>query len=160
MIKSIHISQGLGSTSAYTWMKLPVVHEMDRVMEATTLPTLLLGGDPADPDEAFASWEKALALPSVRGLIVGRTLLYPADDDVSSAVATAVSMVRPGRAPRRRGRGMDMHSKLYIPARSATLPYTVDVTPESAGWSRILAAGAGTRQTAGTSRSSPPAAPR
>jgi DhnA family fructose-bisphosphate aldolase class Ia len=94
VIKSIHIGQGLGSTSAYTWMKLPVVDEMDRVMEATTLPTLLLGGDPADPDEAFASWEKALGLPSVRGLIVGRTLLYPADDDVSSAVATAVSMVR------------------------------------------------------------------
>ena len=94
VIKSIHIGQGLGSTSAYTWMKLPVVEEMDRVMEATTLPTLLLGGDPPDPDEAFASWEKALGLPSVRGLIVGRTLLYPADDDVSSAVATAVSMVR------------------------------------------------------------------
>jgi DhnA family fructose-bisphosphate aldolase class Ia len=94
VIKSVHISQGLGSTSAYTWMKLPVVDEMDRVMESTTLPTLLLGGDPPDPDEAFASWEKALTLPSVRGLIVGRTLLYPADDDVSSAVATAVSMVR------------------------------------------------------------------
>lgn len=94
VIKSIHIGQGLGSTSAYTWMKLPVVDEMDRVMEATTLPTLLLGGDPTDPDEAFASWEKALALPSVRGLIVGRTLLYPPDDDVSSAVATAVTMVR------------------------------------------------------------------
>jgi len=94
VIKSIHISQGIGSTSAYTWMKLPVVPEMDRVMEATTLPTLLLGGDPADPDEAFASWEKALGLPSVRGLVVGRTLLYPPDDDVASAVATAVSMVR------------------------------------------------------------------
>ena len=94
VIKSVHISQGLGSTSAYTWMKLPVVDEMDRVMESTTMPTLLLGGDPADPDEAFASWEKALALPSVRGLIVGRTLLYPNDDDVSSAVATAVAMVR------------------------------------------------------------------
>jgi len=94
VIKSVHIGQGLGSTSAYTWMKLPVVDEMDRVMESTTLPTLLLGGDPADPDEAFASWEKALSLPSVRGLIVGRTLLYPADDDVSSAVAAAVSMVR------------------------------------------------------------------
>jgi DhnA family fructose-bisphosphate aldolase class Ia len=94
VIKSIHIGQGLGSTSAYIWMKLPVVDEMDRVMESTTLPTLLLGGDPADPDDAFASWENALALPSVRGLIVGRTLLYPPDDDVSSAVATAVSMVR------------------------------------------------------------------
>jgi 5-deoxy-glucuronate isomerase len=29
---------------------------------------------------------------------------------------------------------MSMHSKYYIPARSATAPYTVDVTPESAGW--------------------------
>jgi 5-deoxy-glucuronate isomerase len=27
-----------------------------------------------------------------------------------------------------------MHSKYYIPARSATPPFTVDVTPESAGW--------------------------
>lgn len=94
VIKSVHIGQGLGSTSAYTWMKLPVVPEMDRVMESTTMPTLLLGGDPTDPEEAFASWEKALSLPSVRGLIVGRTLLYPPDDDVSSAVATAVAMVR------------------------------------------------------------------
>ncbi|BBX91706.1 Cgl0159 family (beta/alpha)8-fold protein [Mycolicibacterium boenickei] len=94
VIKSVHISQGLGSTSAYTWMKLPVVDDMDRVMESTTMPTLLLGGDPTDPDAAFASWEKALALPSVRGLIVGRTLLYPPDDDVRSAVATAVKLVR------------------------------------------------------------------
>jgi DhnA family fructose-bisphosphate aldolase class Ia len=94
VIKSIHIAQGLGATSAYTWMKLPVVDEMDRVMDSTTMPTLLLGGDPADPDEAFASWEKALALPSVRGLVVGRAVLYPADGDVSAAVAAAVAMVR------------------------------------------------------------------
>ena len=45
-IKSIHIASGLGASSAYTWMKLPVVDELERVMEATTLPTLLLGGDP------------------------------------------------------------------------------------------------------------------
>lgn len=93
VIKSVHISQALGSTSAYTWLKLPVVDEMERVMDATTMPTLLLGGDPTDPDEAFASWEKALALPSVRGLIAGRSLLYPADDDVRSAISTAVKLV-------------------------------------------------------------------
>ncbi len=57
-------------------------------------PTLLLGGDPTDPDATFASWAKALALPSVRGLVVGRSLLYPADDNVSAAVQTAVSLVR------------------------------------------------------------------
>ena len=95
VIKSVHISQGLGASSAYTWLKLPVVHEMERVMDATTLPTLLLGGDPdSAPDETYAAWQAALALPSVRGLVVGRTMLYPADDDVAKAVDTAISIVR------------------------------------------------------------------
>ncbi len=95
VIKSVHIAQGLGASSAYTWLKLPVVHEMERVMEATTLPTLLLGGDPeGSPDDTYAAWQAALQLPSVRGLMVGRTLLYPADDDVANAVDTAVSLVR------------------------------------------------------------------
>jgi DhnA family fructose-bisphosphate aldolase class Ia len=95
VIKSVHIAQGLGASSAYTWMKLPVVHEMERVMDATTLPTLLLGGDPdSAPDETYAQWQAALALPSVRGLVVGRRMLYPADDDVAKAVDTAVSLVR------------------------------------------------------------------
>ena len=95
VIKSMHIVQGLGSTSAYTWLKLPVVDEMERVMDATTMPTLLLGGDPQTaPDETFASWERALRIPSVRGLIVGRTLLYPSDGDVTTAVDTAVNLVR------------------------------------------------------------------
>jgi DhnA family fructose-bisphosphate aldolase class Ia len=95
VIKSVHIAQGLGASSAYTWMKLPVVHEMERAMDATTLPTLLLGGDPEGaPDETYAAWEAALALPSVRGLVVGRTMLYPADDDVANAVDTAASLVR------------------------------------------------------------------
>jgi DhnA family fructose-bisphosphate aldolase class Ia len=99
VVKSIHIAQGLGAASAYTWMKLPVVEEMERVMDATTLPTLLLGGDPAGaPDDTYASWRSALALPSVRGLIVGRALLYPADGDVAAAVDTAVALVRPGVA--------------------------------------------------------------
>ena len=94
VIKSIHIGQGLGASSAYTWMKLPVVEEMERVMDATTLPTLLLGGDPEGaPEETYASWRAALALPSVRGLVLGRTMLYPGDDDVAKAVDTAVSLV-------------------------------------------------------------------
>jgi DhnA family fructose-bisphosphate aldolase class Ia len=94
VIMSIAVTSALGSTSAYTWLKVPVVDEMERVMAATTLPTLLLGGDPdGSPDETFSSWERALALPGVRGLVVGRTLLYPADDDVRSAVATAAGLV-------------------------------------------------------------------
>jgi DhnA family fructose-bisphosphate aldolase class Ia len=94
VIRSVHIAQGLGSTSAYTWLKLPVVAEMERVMDATTLPTLLLGGDPTGhPEQTFAAWRDALALPSVRGLVIGRTLLYPPDDDVAGAVDTAAALV-------------------------------------------------------------------
>lgn len=97
VILSTAIASGLGNSSAYTWMKLPVVPEMERVMEATTMPTLLLGGDNGgDPDETFASWEAALALPGVRGLTVGRTLLYPHDGDVAAAVDTAARLVHPG----------------------------------------------------------------
>ncbi|WGW11735.1 deoxyribose-phosphate aldolase [Saxibacter everestensis] len=94
VIQSVAIASGLGASSAYTWMKLPVVKNMARVMAATTMPTLLLGGDSGtEPDETFASWEDALALPGVRGLTVGRTLLYPPDDDVASAVNTAARLV-------------------------------------------------------------------
>ncbi len=94
VIRSIAVAQGLGNTSAYTWLKLPVVDDMPRVMEASTLPALLLGGDPVgDADDTFGSWDAALRLPNVRGLIVGRALLYPSDDDVEGAVDRAVSLL-------------------------------------------------------------------
>lgn len=94
VINSISIANGLGNSSAYTWMKLPVVENMARVMESTTLPTLLLGGDPVgDQNDAYASWEKALELPGVRGLVIGRSLLYPQDGNVANAIDTAVKLV-------------------------------------------------------------------
>ena len=99
VIRSVHIASGLGATSAYSWLKLPVVDELERVMEATTLPTLLLGGDPTTaPDLTYASWAKALTLPSVRGLVVGRALLFPPDGDVAAAVDQAAALVHGGGA--------------------------------------------------------------
>lgn len=96
VIRSIAIASGLGADSAYTWMKLPVVPDMERVMAATTMPTLLLGGDGGgDHDAMFGSWRDALALPGVVGLTVGRTLLYPPDGDVGRAVDTAARLVHP-----------------------------------------------------------------
>jgi hypothetical protein len=93
-IRSIHIAAGLGASSAHTWLKLPVVDELARVMEATTMPTLLLGGDPqGDPEHTYAAWGKALELPPVRGLVVGRALLFPPDGDVAAAVDIAAELV-------------------------------------------------------------------
>jgi len=93
-IRSVHVAAGLGASSAYTWLKLPVVDELERVMEATTLPTLLLGGDPqGHPADTYAAWGKALDLPAVRGLVVGRALLFPTDGDVAVAVDVAAELV-------------------------------------------------------------------
>jgi len=95
VIRSITVSAGLGTTSAYTWLKLPVVEDMERVLAASTLPALLLGGEvSADQEAVFTQWRKALRIPSVRGLVVGRTLLFPPDDDVAGAVDTAVGLLR------------------------------------------------------------------
>ncbi len=94
MIRAMTVAAGLGTTSAYTWLKVPVVADMERVMAATTLPALILGGEvSADADAAYARWSKALDLPTVQGLVIGRSLLYPPGGDVAGAVDRAVSLL-------------------------------------------------------------------
>ncbi|MGH3588971.1 MAG: Cgl0159 family (beta/alpha)8-fold protein [Pseudonocardia sp.] len=94
MIRACTVAAGLGTTSAHTWLKVPIVDEMERAMAATTLPALILGGEVAeDQDAAYASWSKALALPTVQGLVIGRSLLYPPGDDVAAAVDTVVGLL-------------------------------------------------------------------
>jgi hypothetical protein len=94
MTRAMTVAAGLGTTSAYTWLKVPIVDDMERAMEATTLPALILGGEVReDQDAAFASWAKALELPTVQGLVIGRSLLYPPGDDVAAAVDAAVELL-------------------------------------------------------------------
>lgn len=94
MIRAIAVASGLGRTSARTWLKVPIVPEMPRVMAASTLPALILGGEvPDDPDAAYRTWQEALQLPTVKGLVIGRSLLYPRDGDVAAAVDTAVGLL-------------------------------------------------------------------
>jgi DhnA family fructose-bisphosphate aldolase class Ia len=94
--RSIAIASGLGGTSAYTWLKLPVTHDPDdmaEVLEASTLPAVLLGGEVDDQEAAYERWRKALRLPTVQGMVVGRSLLYPAEGSVETAVDTAVGLL-------------------------------------------------------------------
>ncbi|MDX3764655.1 deoxyribose-phosphate aldolase [Streptomyces sp. NBC_01707] len=94
---SIAIASGLAGTSAYTWLKVPVTEnpdDMARVMETSTLPAVLLGGEVGgDQEGAYERWRSALRLPTVQGLVVGRSLLYPVDGDVAGAVDTAVALL-------------------------------------------------------------------
>lgn len=100
MATAISIAAGLGDSSAHTWLKVPIVAEMERAVAATTLPCVVLGGEVSeDPSAAYGDWARALALPNVHGLVVGRALLFPPDDDVAAAVRSAVEVcasTRPG----------------------------------------------------------------
>ncbi|THV42842.1 Cgl0159 family (beta/alpha)8-fold protein [Glycomyces buryatensis] len=93
VVKSAAIASGLGSTSAYTWLKLPTAPDMERVAAASTLPMVVLGGEVTDIEAQREQWAKSLALPNMVGLTVGRSLLYPADDDVAGAIDAVVSLL-------------------------------------------------------------------
>ncbi|QIK66669.1 aldolase [Nocardioides sp. HDW12B] len=94
VVRSAAVGAGLGRASAHTWLKLPVVDDMDPVLDSTTLPVLLLGGEvSADQEAQFARWKRTLTHPQVRGMVVGRSLLYPPDGDVAAAVDTVLEMM-------------------------------------------------------------------
>ena len=94
LLKAVGVCAALGGSSAYTWLKIQATADIATVAAATTQPLLILGGSPGpDPDVTFASWEQALARPTVRGLVIGRALLYPPDGDVEAAVGRAAELV-------------------------------------------------------------------
>lgn len=94
VVRSISVASGLGRTSAHTWLKLPVIDDMEPVLASTTLPVLLLGGEVAEDRQAqLATWGKALSNPVVRGMVVGRSLLFPPDGDVELAVDATVELM-------------------------------------------------------------------
>ena len=96
LIKVVAIASGLGSSSAYSWLKVPASHRISEVAAATTLPVLMLGGEPeANPDELFNRWIAGMKEPNIRGLVAGRSLLYPLNGDSQAAVKRAGEIVRP-----------------------------------------------------------------
>jgi hypothetical protein len=99
LVRAVSIASGLGSSSAHTWLKVPALDDMHLVAAATTMPILMLGGDPGSHgQEIFDRWESAMREPNVRGLVAGRALLYPHHGDVEAAVGRAVEMVHGGAA--------------------------------------------------------------
>jgi DhnA family fructose-bisphosphate aldolase class Ia len=104
LIKVVAIASGLGASSAYSWLKIPASSRMSEVAGATTLPILMLGGEPSEsPDDIFALWKESMSEPNVRGVVAGRTVLYPNDADPEGAVLRAAAAVRPDDSTKRKG---------------------------------------------------------
>ncbi len=94
VVAAVSVASSLGASSAYTWLKLPAVPDPEPMLAATTLPALLLGGDPGeDESRVVTSWRRAMAAPNMVGLVAGRSLLFPADGNVERATDRAVGIV-------------------------------------------------------------------
>lgn len=100
LIRTVAIASGLGSSSAHTWLKIPATDDPARVAATTSCPILLLGGDAGrEWENVFDAWERALQVPTIRGLVPGRALLYPEVLSVASAVDRAARLVHPTNTP-------------------------------------------------------------
>lgn len=100
LIPVVGVAQALGETSALTWLKLPMVPDFAAVARSTTLPVLVLGGEAhGDAVRVLADIGAVLASgANVRGVLMGRNILYPGERD-PLAVAAAVDRVVRGEAP-------------------------------------------------------------
>jgi hypothetical protein len=80
----VSVTSALGNTSRYTWLKLPFTNNFKKVVKATTLPIVILGGGKSsDIKEVLTDLDAALnSGQQVRGAMFGRNLLFP--DSVDS----------------------------------------------------------------------------
>lgn len=83
MVRQCGIASALGESSSNLWLKLPYCEGFARVGRATTLPILLLGGPARETvADTLRDYADGLASSSrVRGAIIGRNLLFPAEAD-------------------------------------------------------------------------------
>jgi DhnA family fructose-bisphosphate aldolase class Ia len=91
-------ASAMGDSSRYLWLKLPYCENYERVAQATTLPILLLGGEPVgDATPFLRELEAGLkAGPNVRGALVGRNILYPGDDDPLAIIESVGGIIHQG----------------------------------------------------------------
>lgn len=95
LLPLIGVTSALGNSSAWTWLKLPMTPNFAHVAAATTCPILLLGGESTgDPAAVLTEMAACLAAgANVRGLMIGRSVLYPAPGEDPLAVAVASSRI-------------------------------------------------------------------
>lgn len=98
LAKLVGVATALGDSSRNLWLKLPYCADFATVCRATTCPIVLLGGPASDRPEGFVS-ELADALetaPNVRGVMLGRNVLYPGKLDPRSVAETVGGVIHDG----------------------------------------------------------------
>ncbi|HEY9791963.1 MAG TPA: hypothetical protein V6D22_16270 [Candidatus Obscuribacterales bacterium] len=87
----------LGDSSRYLWLMLRYCANFNVVAISTTLPILLLGGEAVSSDKYLSDIKDGLAAGhNVRGVMIGRSVLYAADQDPVDAAGIFHDLVHKG----------------------------------------------------------------
>ncbi len=103
LITAVGIASALGNSSRYLWLKIPYCEGYAEVARATTCPILMLGGESrgnvSDLLRDFATGLRSG--PNVRGLLVGRNILFPGAKDPGAMAAAVAALVHENAPPER-----------------------------------------------------------
>lgn len=98
LLKLIGVATALGEGTSNTWLKVPYVENYAQAARATTLPMLVLGGDPGgDPFPAIREVEQGMReAKNSRGALIGRCVLFPGDEDPAAILSIVNAIVHQG----------------------------------------------------------------
>ncbi|MBU0496083.1 MAG: aldolase [Chloroflexi bacterium] len=98
LIQALGVAAALGDSSLDTWVMVTYCSEFEQVTRATTLPILLLGGESwGDPAPVLREFAAGMAAgPNVRGVMVGRNVLFPGPADPLAVARAIHSIVHDG----------------------------------------------------------------
>ena len=101
IVKVIGVASALGDSSRGLWLEVPYIDGFERVARSTSLPLFVVaGGVPDDPTPMLSQFSDAVrARTNVRGGLIGRSVLFPGDDDPLSFALAVNAVVREGREP-------------------------------------------------------------
>ncbi len=99
LVKVIGVASALGDSSRGLWLEVPYCEGFERVARSTTLPLIVVvPGVSGDPTPTLVQLGDGVrARRNVRGALMGRSVLFPGDDDPLSFALGVTVIVREGR---------------------------------------------------------------
>lgn len=101
IVKVMGVASALGDSSRGLWFEVPYSEGFERIARSTTLPLVVVVGSAGeDPTPMLTQISDAVrARTNVRGALIGRSSLFPGDDDPMAFALAVSAVVKEGREP-------------------------------------------------------------
>ena len=99
IVRVMGVASALGDSSRGLWLEVPYCEGFERVARSTSLPVLVVAGGLGDDPAIMLSQlgDAVRARYNVRAALIGRSALFPGDDDPMAIALAVAAVVREGR---------------------------------------------------------------